>query len=163
VEPYAPVYASATKGERRCTRAARRCAVATRSVEVRWTGEGLRCEGITEHGSIDISGGGADADFGPTPMLLLLLAAGACTAMDVVDVLRKMRQPLEALSVEVVGEKAEEFPQEYKSIEIVYHVKGDVSEAKLQRAIELSETRYCSVEATLRAGVPIGSRYVMET
>jgi putative redox protein len=73
-----------------------------------------------------------------------------------------MRQPLEALSVEVVGEKAEEFPQEYTSIEIVYHVKGDVSGAKLQRAIELSETRYCSVEATLRAGVPIGSRYVLE-
>jgi putative redox protein len=137
--------------------------VATRSVEVRWTGEGLRCQGITANGSIDISGGGGDADFGPTPMLLLLLAAGACTAMDVVEVLRKMREPLEALSVEVVGEKAEKFPQEYTSIEVVYHVRGAVSEAKLQRAIELSETRYCSVEATLRAGVPVGSRYVMET
>ena len=136
--------------------------VATRSVEVRWTGEGLRCQGITANGSIDISGGGADADFGPTPMLLLLLAVGACTAMDVVEVLRKMREPLEALSVEVGGEKAEEFPQEYTSIEVVYHVRGAVSEAKLKRAIELSETRYCSVEASLRAGVPIGSRYVLE-
>ena len=136
--------------------------MATRSVEVRWTGEGLRCQGITANGSIDISGGGADADFGPTPMLLLLLAVGACTAMDVVEVLRKMREPLEALSVEVVGEKAEEFPQEYTSIEVVYHVRGAVSEAKLKHAIELSETRYCSVEASLRAGVPIGSRYVLE-
>ena len=47
-------------------------------------------------------------------------------------------------------------------IELVYHVKGDVDEAKLKRAIELSETKYCSVEATLRAGVPIRSRYVIE-
>jgi putative redox protein len=137
--------------------------VTTRSVEVRWTGEGLRFEGITADASVSISGDDADAAFGPTPMLLLLMSAGACTAMDVVGVLRKMRQPLEALSVEVVGEKAEEFPQEYTSMEIVYHVKGDVSETKLRRAIELSETKYCSVEATLRMEVPISSRYVIET
>jgi len=136
--------------------------VATRSVEVRWTGRGLRFEGITPHSSVPLSGGGAEAAFGPSPMLLLLLAVGGCTAMDVVDMLRKMRQPLEALSVEVVGDKAERHPQGYTSIEVVFHVKGDVDEAKLQRAIRLSESKYCSVEATLRAGVPIRSRYVIE-
>ncbi len=111
---------------------------------------------------VSISAGGEDAAFGPSPMLLLLLAIGGCTAIDVVDILRKMRQPLTALSVEVVGEKAEQVPKRYTSIELVYHVKGEVDEAKLKRAIELSETKYCSVEATLRAGVPIGSRYVIE-
>jgi putative redox protein len=136
--------------------------VATRTVEVRWTGEGLRFEGLMADSQISISAGGEDLAFGPSPMLLLLLAIGGCTAIDVVDILRKMRQPLTALSVEVVGEKAEQVPKRYTSIELVYHVKGEVDEAKLKRAIELSETKYCSVEATLREGVPIGSRYVIE-
>ena len=136
--------------------------MATRSVEVRWTGEGLRFQGMAAHASVNISAGGEDAAFGPSPMLLLLLAVGGCTAVDVVDILRKMRQPLRELRVEVVGEKAERLPEEYISIELVYHVQGEVDEAKLRRAIELSEKKYCSVEATLRAGVPIGSRYVIE-
>jgi putative redox protein len=136
--------------------------MATRSAEVRWTGEGLRFEGVSAGSTVSISAGGEDSAFGPSPMHLLLLAVGACTAIDVVDILRKMRQPLVALSVEVVGDKAQEWPQEYTSIEMVYHVKGAVDEARLQRAIELSETKFCSVEATLRAGVPVTSRYEIE-
>ena len=57
--------------------------------------------------------GGEEPAFGPSPMHLLRLALGGCTAMDVVYILRKMRQPLPALSVEVVGEKAEQVPKRY--------------------------------------------------
>ena len=133
------------------------------SVELLYENEGLRFQGTAGPDSIALSGKGDPPGAGPGPMELLLLALGGCTGMDVVSILRKMRQPLEGFRIEVHGERAEEHPKEYTSIEIVYHVKGDVSEAKLQRAIEFSETRYCSVEATLRAGVPVGSRYVMET
>jgi putative redox protein len=136
--------------------------MATRSGEVRWTGEGHRFDGITEHGTITIAGGGDESGLGPTPMSLLLLSVGGCTGMDVVDILRKMRQPLESFSVEVVGERADEHPKRYTSIEVVYRLKGTLDEAKVRRAIELSETKYCGAEATLRAGVSLTSRYVIE-
>ena len=116
---------------------------------------------MTEGGTVAVADN-PEPGSGPTPMLLLLLAVGGCTAIDVVGILRKMRQPLEGLSVEVIGEKAEEHPQQFTSIEVVFRLKGDLDEAKVQRAIELSETKYCSVEATLRDGVRIGSRYVVE-
>lgn len=133
-----------------------------RSVEVRWKGEGLQFEGLTGHGDVQLSGGGEESELGATPMALLLVAVGGCTGMDVVDILRKMRQPLEAFSVEVVGEKAEEHPQQFTALEVVYHLKGDLDEARVRRAIELSENKYCSVEATIRGGVPIVSRFVIE-
>ena len=95
-------------------------------------------------------------------MELLAVALAGCTSMDVVSILQKMRQPLEALRVEVHGEKADEHPKRFQSLEIVYFIKGAVDEKKVQRAIELSETKYCSVEATLRPAVALTSRYVME-
>ena len=99
---------------------------------------------------------------GVTPMELLATSLGACTAMDVASILVKMRQPLEAFSVEVSGERAEEHPKRFLSLEVVYHLKGDLDERKVERAISLSEERYCSVEATLRPAVPITSSYVIE-
>ena len=95
-------------------------------------------------------------------MELLATSLGACTAMDVASILVKMRQPLEAFSVEVSGERAEDHPKRFLSLEVVYHLKGDLDERKVERAISLSEERYCSVEATLRPAVPITSRYVIE-
>ncbi len=136
--------------------------MARRSVDVRWQGQGLRFEGVTANGSVTVASGGEERGLGPTPMQLLLVAVGACTAMDVVSVLRKMRQPLEALHVEVTGEKAESPPDPFTAIEVVYHLKGDLDESKVRRAIELSETRYCSVEMTLRDSVALSSRYVIE-
>jgi putative redox protein len=95
-------------------------------------------------------------------MELLLIAVGGCTGMDVISILRKMRQPVEDLRIEVRGERAQEHPRQYTSIELVYHVKGAVDEQRLARAIELSESRYCSVEATLLDAPTIGSRFVVE-
>jgi putative redox protein len=95
-------------------------------------------------------------------METLAVALGACTAMDVASILVKMRQPLEALSVEVSGERAEEHPRRFTSLELVYHLRGDLDERKVERAIELSEERYCAVEATLRPALPITSGYVIE-
>jgi putative redox protein len=82
--------------------------------------------------------------------------------MDVASILLKMRQPLEAFSVEVSGERAEDHPKRFTSLDVVYHLRGDLDERKVARAIELSEERYCSVEATLRPAVPIRSRYIIE-
>ena len=114
------------------------------------------------HVHVDIASELHEPGSGATPMELLAVALAGCTSMDVVSILQKMRQPLEAFRVEVHGEKAEEHFKRFLSLEIVYFITGDVDEKKVQRAIEFSETKYCSVEATLRQAAPITSRYVVE-
>lgn len=132
------------------------------AVSVHWKDEGLLFAGETPNGSVGLASGLDPEGSGSRPMDLLAVALGGCTAMDVLSILRKMRQPVEAFSVAVNGERAEEHPKRFTSLEVVYRFKGDLDEAKVARAIELSETRYCSVEATLRPGVPISSRFEIE-
>lgn len=132
------------------------------SAQLRWKGEGLLFEGASERGSVQLSGADDPPGSGPSPSELLIMAAGACTGMDVVAILRKMRQPVEDLVVEVNARKADDHPRRVECIELVYRLRGDLSEARVRRAIELSETRYCAVEATLRGRVAISSRYVIE-
>jgi putative redox protein len=136
--------------------------VPAKSVDLRWDGEGLRFSGETDGQSLSISGKGDPPGLGPGPMELLLFAVGSCTAMDVISILRKMRQPVEDFRIEVRGERAQEHPKKYTSIEVVYRFKGELDEGRVARAIELSETKYCSVEATLRDALPITSRFVIE-
>jgi putative redox protein len=95
----------------------------------------------------------------PGPMELLLIALGACTATDVVIVLEKKRQKLEALEVICSGERAAEPPTVWKSLEILYRLRGKLDEAAVKRAIELSEEKYCSVSATLRKTATLTWRY----
>lgn len=94
----------------------------------------------------------------PSPMELLLVALGACTATDVVSILAKQRQKLESLEVEVSGERAEEPPRMWTRLEIVYKLRGLLDEHAVERAIRLSEEKYCSVAATLRKTAPITYR-----
>jgi putative redox protein len=131
-------------------------------VHVTWKHEGLLFEATTPHGAGALASGLDEPGNGVTPMELLATSLGACTAMDVASILVKMRQPLEAFRVEVSGERAEDHPKRFLSLEVVYHLKGDLDERKVERAISLSEERYCSVEATLSPAVPITSRYVIE-
>jgi putative redox protein len=131
-------------------------------VTVTWKGEGLLFEGETPNGHVDLASGLDAGGQGARPMELLAVALGGCTAMDVLSILQKMHQPVEGFRIEVRGERTEEHPRRYTSLEVVYRFKGDLDEAKVARAIELSETRYCSVEATLRPAVPITSRFEIE-
>jgi putative redox protein len=131
-------------------------------VTVTWKGNGLLFEGATPNGRVDLASGLDAGGQGAGPMELLAVSLGACTAMDVLSILQKMRQPVEGFRLEVSGTRADEHPKRYTSLEVFYRFKGDLDEAKVARAIELSETRYCSVEATLRPSVPITSRYEIE-
>lgn len=95
---------------------------------------------------------------GMTPMELLLVAMGGCTAMDVISILRKKRQHPLRFEVHLRGEKRGEHPQAYQKIEITYHLWGpDLNYASAQRALELSEEKYCSVGASLKEQVEIKS------
>jgi len=86
----------------------------------------------------------------PGPMELTLMALGACTATDVVSILKKKRQKLESLEVICSGERAAEPPTVWVKLEVLYRLRGTLDEAAVKRAIELSEQKYCSVSAMLQ-------------
>lgn len=95
-----------------------------------------------------------------TPMELLLVALGSCTAVDVITILRKKRERVTDYRVEVSGTRRVEHPRAYTRMELRHVVRGhNVSEKAVASAIELSETKYCSVAATLRPGVEIVTSY----
>jgi putative redox protein len=95
-----------------------------------------------------------------TPMELLLLALGSCTAVDVISILHKKRERVTTYRVEVTGERRAEHPRKYTSFEVRHIVSGrGVSEKAVAQAIELSETKYCSVAATLSPGAEIVSSF----
>jgi putative redox protein len=95
-----------------------------------------------------------------TPMELLLIALGGCTAVDVISILEKKRQRVTDYRVEVRGERRDEHPRAFTRMEVRHVVRGrGVSEAAVASAVELSETKYCSVAATLRLGVEIVTTY----
>ena len=95
----------------------------------------------------------------PGPMELLLLALGACTATDVVIILEKKRQKLESLEVICSGERAPEPPSVWTKLEVLYRLRGQLEEAAVKCAIELSEEKYCSVSATLKKSAALSWRY----
>jgi putative redox protein len=95
----------------------------------------------------------------PGPMELLLLALGACTATDVVAILEKKRQKLESLEVICSGERAAQPPTVWVKLEMVYRLRGQLDDAAVKHAIQLSEEKYCSVAAMLRKTAALSWRY----
>ena len=130
----------------------------TRTVRLRWAGEGLVFRGGADDGpEVIIDSAGSE---GASPMQQLLLSLAGCMGIDVVLILQKARVPLEALEVEVVGERADGVPRKFVAIELVYRLKGPGSEheAKLQRAIDLSRDKYCSVLHSLDPDIAFSIR-----
>lgn len=98
---------------------------------------------------------------GPRPMELLLSGLAGCTGIDVVLILNKMKTELEDFAMEVDAERAEEAPKRFTKIHIKYKFKGKkLDERKVERAIRLSEEKYCSASSSLNA--EITSSYEIE-
>ena len=96
----------------------------------------------------------------PSPVELLLVALGACTATDVVGILSKKRQQVTSYVVEVTGQRRDEYPRRYTSMNVHHIITGrSISANAVAHAIELSETKYCSVAATLRPTVEIQTSF----
>jgi putative redox protein len=91
----------------------------------------------------------------PNPKELLLTALCGCTAMDVVSLLRKYRQNLEEFSIEAEAESSDSHPTVFKAIHLLYKVKGAIEPQKVKEAVQLSQTRYCSVSAMISGVVPV--------
>ncbi len=128
----------------------------------RWTGDKVRFE--IESGSghkVEIDEEpifGDNAAMRPTEMLLGSL--GGCTGLNAVLLLKKFKQPLRSLEVEVVGERDEELPKAFNKIEITFHCSwdGKIDKDLVDRAIDWACNRYCPIHATLSKGVQIEHR-----
>jgi putative redox protein len=88
-------------------------------------------------------------------MELVLIGLCACTASDVVSILRKKREPFTHVQVRAQAERAEEPPRVFTSIKLVYIVRGDVSQKAVEDAVRLSKEKYCSVSAMLQKSASI--------
>jgi putative redox protein len=116
--------------------------------------------GITPSGhaqTIDVKG---DRKAAPSPLEMLLVSVAACTAADVVSILLKKRQDVRDYNVEVTGERVDEHPRKFVKFHVHHIVHGrSVSEKAVADAIELSDTKYCSVAATVRPTAEITTSY----
>ena len=105
--------------------------------------------------------GGEDDGFRPLELMLVSLAG--CTGMDVISILSKKRQDITGFRVRVDAERVEEHPKVFTAITVHYTVRGrNIDPAAVERAIELSETRYCPAQAMLAKSVPIEHQYTIE-
>jgi putative redox protein len=139
---------------------------AWREARVTWV-EGLQFVGLGEaSGATCVLDGVAESggsDHGLRPMEALLISLGGCTGMDVISILRKKKQRVTRFHINLRGTQAEDFPHRFTRIELEYVVRGwDISDQAVARAIELSQTKYCSVKATLNCEVAYTYRIEQE-
>lgn len=112
--------------------------------------------------AIDVKGDRANAI---SPLEMLLVSVAACTAADIISILEKKRQDVTDYRVEIEGDRRDEYPRSFTTFRINHIVHGrSVSEKALSDAIELSDTKYCSVAATVRPAATIITSYqIFET
>ncbi len=138
---------------------------ASNFVKVKWV-DGLRFVATDNEGHyivMDASRQAGGEGLGFSPIQLLLAALGGCTGMDVVHIMRKQRQRVEGLEILVSGKRVKEPPRVYTNIHVEYKIEGkNIEESAVQRAIQLSEDKYCSVGAMLRAKAEVTSNYTIQ-
>ncbi len=129
-----------------------------REIEAEWKGGGAFIGSNLTGGAVQM--GRLNEIPGISPMEMILVGLAGCTGVDIVNILQKKRQPLQALKVKVRGKKADDFPKIYTEIEVFYLVWGEgIDPQAIERAIQLSEEKYCSVSAMLRQSAQIRTSY----
>ncbi len=128
------------------------------AVDALWL-EGMAFENLTGGYKFTVD---AAAEFGgknkgPKPKLLLLNALAGCTGMDIVSILSKMKQELSWFNVRVEGNLGDEHPKTYQTIRLTFQFKksDDLNDAKVRKAINLSQDQYCGVSAMLKKACDI--------
>ena len=120
-----------------------------------WTKE-LQFEATSGQTALVIDSRG---EAGPSPVETLALAVAGCMAIDVVDIVTKGRHPLKGLSVELTAERAAEPPRRFVKVDLHFTVTGEVPQAALERALQLSRDKYCSVWQSLRQDIPLTTTF----
>lgn len=133
------------------------------SVHCEWK-QGMEFEAdVTGHKlTMDADASVGGQDHGPRPKALLLAALAGCSGMDVVSILGKMKQPLERFAMDVEGETVDEHPKYYNDVTLIYRFgpKDALDPEKVEKAVKLSQERYCGVSAQLEKGAEL--RYRIE-
>ena len=136
-----------------------------KNVTLSWQREAGRFEAIGGHRAFPIPinaphGDGPATGFSPAE--LLLASAAACSAWDVVEILRKARQPLDDLQVEAHGRQQEERPYAFVEVELVFQAHGEgLDRRRVEHAVALSVERYCSVINTISGVARVTTRVEM--
>ena len=109
-------------------------------------------EASSGHASVVDAGAEKSAS---SPVELVLIALCGCTASDVVNILRKKREPFTSLEVHAKAERSEAVPKVFTSIKLIYRVGGTVAHKAMEDAVRLSKEKYCSVSQMLQKSVKI--------
>lgn len=134
------------------------------NVKMNWKGN-MAFEGMGDSGNLqkidaDLSVGGNNG--GPRPMELIAMGLAGCTAMDVISILQKKKQPVVDFQVSVQAERASEHPKVFTEAIIEYRVTGNgIDEGAVLRAIELSAEKYCPAQAMLSKAFPMRLVYTI--
>ena len=122
-------------------------------IEIHRVDQDFRMEAVNDKGNSIITDAGASDgghDSGVRPMQLLLAAMGGCSAIDLIGILRKQREPLTDLKITVTGEREQGVvPSLYTEVHVHFRLFGNINQDKAERAVELSVEKYCSVAKTL--------------
>ena len=130
----------------------------TKTAAVVWAG-GMNFDATAGSG-FDLRLGSSKEYPGWSPMEMVLVGLAGCTAMDVITILEKKRQDVTHFEVRVVGTRAEEHPKVYTDLQVEFVVEGHGVDAEaVERAIELSQDKYCSVSAMLQKAAPVRTSY----
>lgn len=107
---------------------------------------------------IDADQGVGGENRGPRPKPFMLAALGGCTAMDVISILGKMRVEVDSFNVIVEGDLTEEYPKHFYKMHVIYEFTGkNLPPDKLQKAVSLSEEKYCGVSAVYKKALELTS------
>ncbi len=128
------------------------------TASVKWIGE-QKFVAVSPSGHAIALDSDRESNKAPGPMELVLMALGACTATDVVSILEKKRQKLDSLEIICSGERAKEPPTVWVKLDILYRLRGEIDDAAVKHAIQLSEDKYCSVAAMLKKTATLSWRY----
>ena len=122
------------------------------TIEAIWQGK-MKFDAVVNghHLTMDLPEGSGGEDAGPRPKPLMLAALAGCTGLDLVSLLKKMRQEFEYFNIIVEGDTEDEHPNAYGKMHIIYELRGkDLDLEKIEKAISLSMDRYCGVSAVYR-------------
>jgi putative redox protein len=134
------------------------------AIDLKWTGNmSFETELFGHKLVIDAGEENGGENKGPRPKPLMLTALAGCTGMDVVSILKKMRVEVEDLSIVVEANMTEEHPKYYDKMHVIYKFKGkNLPLDKLQKAVSLSEEKYCGVSALYKQVIPVTTEIQIE-
>lgn len=134
-----------------------------KEINMNWEGDMAFSTTLDGHKLIvDAPEAAGGKDLGPRPKVLMLVALGGCTGMDVVSLLKKMRVNVSSFNIRVGGNLTEEHPKQFDDIKLIYEFTGEnLDEAKIKKAIDMSMEKYCGVSAVYKKVMDVNYEIVI--